>query len=347
LGEVSKIDGMPILAVTNDSLTGTWCSYCPLSVGLLADEEFTFASDHTFVWRSLLLTDDDEVEFPRTEGSWLLEDNTLKLNIASRQDPHFVVASRIHFSVRMRENDGQRQLVLTSTLCDDESYEAIDGHHRVATFPFEASPGDADVNHREYEAGRKKKISLDSPFKKLVSILSKAVPVAIAKLHIPDPVFCVRLFFHDTHAPPENYCCWVRCLTEPSRQRVLKTVDPINVPDSLWHPTMGIANELPEGVYEADLTSNAEIVDLYSEIYKLLEESSDENVPRLRAALRQVCLLLHMIKWPEQVKTTDDFVVFPADGSNFFAGEYQQDMRVSIPNSRLALLAERGYITKP
>ena len=335
---------MPILEVTEDSLLGTWCSYAPLSVGRLADDEFTFRSDKSFVWRSLLLTEQHDVLFPRTEGAWRLEDGALKLSIENREDPDAQPAKRLHLSVRMRDNDGQRQLVLLSTLCDDESYESIDYHHRVAAFPFAAAPGDADKNHREYEAERKKKITLDGPFKSLVPLLSKAVPAAVGISQIPDPIFCIRLYFHDTHAPPENFCCWVRCLTEPARRRVVEEEDPVNVPDSLWHPTMGVANELPEGVYHVDLASNAELLELYSEIYALLEESSDENVPKLRTALRRVSLMLHMIKCPDTVATTDDFVVFPADGSNFFAGEYEQDMKTSIPSKRLELLAERGYL---
>ena len=345
LTKISEIDGCPILDVNETSLLGTWCDYLPFDIGTLATHEFTFSSDNTFVWRSLQLRDDKAVGFTRAEGIWQLEERILELTIEKRDDPNQRPNHCIHFSVRMRDSDGRRQLVMASTVFDEDR----EGNkYSMSVFPIETSPTDADNNHAEYEAKRKKKITLDGPFKDLVPLLTKTLPAAIENLRIPEPIFCIRLFFHDTHAPVAGYCCWARCLTESARRRVLKTIRPNNIPDELWHPTMGLANghPLPEnGLYEADLASNADLIDVYARIYALLEESEEENVLKLRAALRRVSLTLHVIKWPQTVTVTDDFVVFPADGSNFFAGEYLQDMKASIPGPRLKLLADRGYIT--
>jgi hypothetical protein len=342
LPNISKIDGCPILDVNDTSLIGTWCDYVPWDIGTLATDEFTFAPDKTFVWRHLQIANDRSIRMTRAEGNWQLQDHILELTIKTRDNPKELPTQCIHFSVRMRDSNGRRQLVMASTVFDDD----LEGEkYSLSIFPFEASPDEADINHAEYEAKRKKTITLDGPFKELVPLLSKAVPAAVRSLQIPDPLFCIRLFFHDTHAPAEDYCCWVRCLTDTARQRVLKSARPIDIPDELWHPTMGIANERPSpdlGVYEADLTPNAELMDLYARVYAMISESEEENMLKLRVALRRVSLNLHTIEWSQRV--TDDFVVFPADGSNYFGGDYEQDMKASIPSQRLKLLAKRGYI---
>jgi len=344
--EISEIDGCPILKLDDTSLIGTWCDYELYSGSPspgVVDEEFTFAVDKSFVWRRLGFGPGDTLTFPRAEGSWSLEGEVLKLNIESQEGLDEFPSKRIHFAVRMRENNGRRQLVMESVL-----YEEQEGRCCNA-FPFEATPGEAEENHAEYQAKRKKKNTLDGPFKDLVAILNKAIPAAVEQLQIPEPIFCVRLYFHDTHAPAEDYCCSVRCIAESARQRIVQANDPSNIPDALWHPTLGIANELSSGdngVYEADLTSHAELVDLYAQVYTLLAESEEENLPKFRTALRRVSMTLHMVKWPATVLMSDDFVVFPADGSNFFGGEYEEDMKASIPGKRLELLVKRGFMAE-
>lgn len=345
MSEISEIDGCPILEVNSASIIGTWCDFRRYSIGRLASDEFTFVADHSFVWRRLMISDNGIIAFPGCIGRWSLDGSVLKLKIEKSEDPNSSPKHRIHFSIRMRLSDGLRELVLESTLYDDESHE---GEHGLWLFPVEVHPGDADKNHEEYEAKRKKGVTIDGPFRELVPILTKSVPIAVGALGISEPIFCIRLLFFDGHAPADGYYCPVRCLTEPARQRVLREADPINVPDFLWHPTLGIAEQSPardNGIYEADLALNPELKALYARIYELLGESEEETVLKLRAALRRVSLTLNVTKWPETVARTDDFVVFPADASNFFDGEYAQDMQASIPSSRLKTLKELGYIS--
>lgn len=344
MNEISEIDGMPILEVTEASLIGTWCEYCPLSVGTLASEEFIFKADSTFRWRSLGLTDSNEILFPLTTGSWKLDEGLLKLNIEQREDPDQTPTQRVHFEIRMRENKGVPQLVMKSAIYDDEVFS---DHHRLQTFPYKAQPGEADENHQAYSEKRKKKIVLDGPFKKLVSLLKKLVPAAVEELKLTEPLFCVRLYYHSTLAPAEDYRCWVRCLTVDGLSQTLATAEKQNIPDELWHPTAGIANGTPgqdAGLCQADLTNSAELSETYPEIYQLLTQDEEQGMEQLRAALRKVCLMLHMVKWPDSIPRSEDFIIFPADGSNHFGGEYEEDMLSSVPKQKLKILKEKGML---
>jgi hypothetical protein len=336
----TKDDGLQTSQLNDASLLGTWCYYCNYSIGKLVDAELTFAADHSFVWRTLEIAKDGNVCLRRTEGTWSLEGDQLKLNIKKQEVPGRSFRERVHFSVRMRLDQGQRELVMQSTRFDDEDHA---GEHRLWIIPTQGSPGEADKNISDYQEKRSRKIVLDGPFKSFVTLLAKAIPTAVAQLQIPEPLFCVRLLYYDTHAPQEGYCCWANCLTESMRRRVLHQSDPLSVPYGLWD----ISNDFygaGTGIYEASLNTNPELIDLHAQIYELLCESESDNVPKLRTALRQVSLMLHMVKWPDAVHRTDDFVVFPADGSYYFAGEYEEDMRASIPAKRLELLIQRGFL---
>jgi hypothetical protein len=183
---------------------------------------------------------------------------------------------------------------------------------------------------------------LDGPFRLLHPLLTAAIPMAVGQLKLPDPIFCIRLYYHDTNAPPEDYCTWVRVLTEPLRQQVLATKRPVDVPFYLWHPQSGNANGSPGrdiGLFEADLRTHQDIMQGYEEIYEMVD--SDDGMNRVRELLRQVSRTLNARDWSKVAKVTDDFVVFPADGSGYYGGNYAEDMEESISPQTLELLRQR------
>ena len=187
--------------------------------------------------------------------------------------------------------------------------------------------------------------SLDGPFRLLQPLLTAAIPMAIGQLKLPDPIFCIRLYYHDTNAPPEDYCTWVRVLTEPLRQRVLATKRPCDVPFYLWSPQSGEANGSPgrdPGLFEADLSGYRDIMERYAEVYELVD--ADDGMTQLRELLRQVSRVLNARDWSKTAKVTDDFVVFPADGSGYYGGSHAEDMEESIPPQKLELLRQRQLL---
>ena len=118
----------------------------------------------------------------------------------------------------------------------------------------------------------------------------------------------------------------------------------VEVPDRLWSPTMGIASEEGEGVFELDLTSIPKVQQVFQEVYASIAESEEQNMPKLRAALRKVSAKLTKATWTDNLAFTDDFIVLPADGSEYLGGEYLEDMEESLPKKTLTLLKKRGYL---
>jgi hypothetical protein len=80
-------------------------------------------------------------------------------------------------------------------------------------------------------------------------------------------------------------------------------------------------------------------------VYELLSESEDKYMPALQRMLRRVSRELNKKDWSAICEVTDDFVIAPADGSQFFAGDQDYaDLVKSIPPKRLALLRSRGLL---
>jgi hypothetical protein len=63
----------------------------------------------------------------------------------------------------------------------------------------------------------------------------------------------------------------------------------------------------------------------------------------LRRTIRRVCRQLNQFDWTTVRSVTDDFVVFPADGSHTFYDDYG-DLVASVPPERIELLRQRGYL---
>ena len=152
---------------------------------------------------------------------------------------------------------------------------------------------------------------LDGPFGLLQPLLTAAIPVAVGRPKLPDPIFCIRLYYHDTNAPQGATATWVRVLTEPLRQQILATKRPCDVPFYLWSPQSGAANGSPgqdHGLFEADISGYRDIMERYAEVYELVD--TDDGMTQLRELLRRVSRL-NARDWSKTAKVTDDFVVFP------------------------------------
>jgi hypothetical protein len=322
-----------------DTHVGVWCEWNDLSrLGVVATDEFQFTADGRFVWLSLRSEKRLDIMVKR-EGTWHLADEILVLQIESSEEPD--VMPRHRTDLKIKERMGQ--LVFEMIRLDDELRDDI-----CSYFLLPARAGDAARVLDAAIAKSRPSGALPPPFSVLETLLGMGVPLSIKKLKLADPVFCVRLYYYDTHAPREEYRLHVRVLTEPLRRRLVTDCsNPANLADELWNPLSGAANGVPGqdvGLYEADMRGSKELAKYFGEVYDLLCESEDEFMPLLRELARRVCTKWNARKWDTHAPTTDDFVAFPADGSGFFGGEYDDSLEAAVPAERIELLRKRGYL---
>ena len=93
--------------------------------------------------------------------------------------------------------------------------------------------------------------------------------------------------------------------------------------------------------------THAEITRLFQSVYELLSDDDNDDDPQVafQQMLQRVCRELNEKDWSTYCDVTDDFVIAPADGSQYFGGdEDYNDLINSIPADRLALLRNRGLL---
>lgn len=181
-----------------------------------------------------------------------------------------------------------------------------------------------------------------APFAPLVPLLVKAIPLAVSSLRPKKPLAIVRVYFYDTHAP----CTYLllRTVSAECRADVLATRG-AEGPFYLW----GSGEDAGDGEViippeEPSTPADQKIASLFEQIYELLGEDEEENMPVFREMLREVCRTLNVLDWTRICPVTDDFVVVPADGSMFFGGDDGEDILECVPAERVALLRSRRFL---
>lgn len=324
-----------------ESHLGVWCHWVALSgLGVVACTEIRFDEDHRFEWLSLRSDDGRNHSLEKQDGTWQLRDDVLELAIEHSDDPAGI--PRFRRDARITDREGR--LVLETIRLDDEEYDA------GCEFLYPARAGDAAMVLEAAIAKTRAPVgSLPKPYSTLETLLKMSIPMAVKKLALPEPAFCMRLYYYDTHAPGANYGFEVRILTESVRRSLVSaSKSPGNVEHELWHPQSGVANGTPGkdlGLYDADLRSNKEISRLFAEVYELLSESEEDHMSLVRELARKVAKALTTRAWGTQLPTTDDFVVIPADGSGFFGGVFRDDLEASVSAEKIELLKQRGYLS--
>lgn len=330
---------MTITTEQFDSHIGTWCQLADVSgLGVIATDEFQFLPDGTFIWFSFVV--DGQREFLiRRAGTWKQMGELLTLQINQSSEPDMVPKERVDLKIFDREG----RLGLEKCRQDEESRKNICSYF--------LKPDTAGVALQRLQAAQEKALAkrkLPLPFALLESMLVEAIPVVVQGLKLTKPIFCLRLYFYDTHAPEEGYGFRIRILTEPLRKGLQdKSPHVPNLVEDLWLPQSGAANGIAnpkDGLYEATIQGNEEITRLFSEIYQRLCQSESENMPLLRQLARRVCKKLNAVKWDTYAPVTDDFVAFPADGSGFWGDEFEEDLIGSVPAERVKVLRKRGFL---
>jgi hypothetical protein len=166
------------------------------------------------------------------------------------------------------------------------------------------------------------------------------IPSHVAALGIREPVYCLRNWYYGTDMLPTERVPTLMLPKESTRQRVLSARGP-KAPHYLW-----CADELSSrehsylgGIEDEELSALCR--KWYDQDWGRRPET--EELRPIREMAQRVSAQLNRIAWHRYAPVTDDFVVFPADGSHTFCGDYEE-MLASVPVERLDLLRARKLL---
>ena len=183
---------------------------------------------------------------------------------------------------------------------------------------------------------------MSNPFTAIQPLLIEAIPRAIGSFKQFETISIVRLYYYDTHAP----CTYIdfRVVTASQRRQTLDAGGRDALYD-LWEsaeecgeqPNVAIPSDPPMDKLDRQIAAQC------AAIYERLCENEDTAMEHWRFAVQSVARQLNAMDWNSIASVTDDFVIVPADGSQFFSDEYP-DLMNAIPSERLGLLNSRGYL---
>lgn len=178
------------------------------------------------------------------------------------------------------------------------------------------------------------------PFEELTRHLVTAIPTAVRKFQLVEPVSALLVYYYDTQAP-EAYLELKP--VEQSYQQQVVTQEGRDAPFTLWAPGEEKGN-LPTATLPHD-DSHPAAGALFQRIYERLSEDGheEEAMRKYRAAIHQTTLQLNQQDWSKVCPVTEDFVVVPADGSQAFADTYE-DLTGGVPEDRLDRLRQQGLL---
>ncbi len=337
----SPIDGLPVWPVTERSLVGIWCEETNYSQGLLVSKEIIFNADNTFVWRSLCLADEKDGYYEKAIGDWKLEGDALKLTI-SACDEGYYPSECAYFKIRGRiiEND-IKELVMKASRYDDQNYK-----NGPMIIPKLSPQVYADEYLESYIKKMNSPVTIDSEYEELAQLLINEVPLLIKKLDIGEPIWCVRLYYFDTNVDGDSFGIEIRCLTDKPKLEVVKEKRPIDIPYYLWSPTSGVGNRIPRpgnGIQVIYLRNYAEFSKHFDDIHKEFSDSEQDTMVKQREVVRKAAKILNSSKWPKEIQLTNDFVVLPGDGNNYFDSDYTEDFEVCVSTKKIELLKTKGF----
>ena len=172
----------------------------------------------------------------------------------------------------------------------------------------------------------------------LEELLVVEIPMAVRSAKIEEPVYCLRIWYNGTDSASDAVP-WLMLVKESTRQQLLATRAG-NDPTFLWS-----ADELtePGAAYNVFL-SGWRMGRLYRKWYRYLcAVEDDEEIQPFREMVQRVARRLNQLRWLDLAPVTDDFVVFPADGSHTFCDDLG-DMTASVLPNQLALLRTRNLL---
>lgn len=185
--------------------------------------------------------------------------------------------------------------------------------------------------------------SMAESFLQIQPLLKEAIPQAIQRAKIAQPICILRLYFWDNHAPKGELGLWT--VTEPKRLRILAK-NGKDTPSALWlsgeDPSDGRVYVPAEGHPDPD---GEKLHAYFQDIHRLVCKDPKKYMPIYRKSLQDVARAMNQLDWSKFTRVTDDFVVVPADGSQYFGGgDDYTDIVASVPMERIKLLEQGGFI---
>jgi hypothetical protein len=180
----------------------------------------------------------------------------------------------------------------------------------------------------------------DAALRQLEKSLVAQIPERVKALRIAEPVYCLRIWYYGTDSVGDRAPS-LTLKTEALRQQLLRDKGK-KAPHYIW-----CADEYEDGagVFNSPL-SDATISRLCREWFAQLPRGSlpdDSELVPLREAIQRVAGSLNRLDWRKYAPVTDDFVVFPADGSHSFCGDYAE-MVASVPAERIDRLRSQSLL---
>lgn len=175
--------------------------------------------------------------------------------------------------------------------------------------------------------------------KRMEDILVAEVPQAVKAASISEPVYCLRIWYNGTDSM-NDAIPHLLLVKESTRQKFLKEHgdDPLILCDYLW-----CADEATSDDYGVGLPG-AELLAPYKVWYDYLcDQDEDEELQPFREMVQRVSKKLNQLDWKTIIPVTDDFVVFPADGSHTFCDDLG-DLQASISPAQWNHFVSLGWI---
>lgn len=178
--------------------------------------------------------------------------------------------------------------------------------------------------------------------KQMEGVLIGAVPEAVKRANITEPVYCLRIWYNGTDSS-EEAIPHLLLVKESTRQKFLKehgSSHPVILSECLWCADEATFEDMS---YDVGLP-NADLLKPYKVWYDYLcEADDDEDLQPFREMVQRVSKKLNQLDWKTIIPVTDDFVVFPADGSHTFDDDLG-DLQASISLDQWKRFESAGWI---
>ncbi len=173
---------------------------------------------------------------------------------------------------------------------------------------------------------------------KIEALLVSHIPNVVKAARLREPVYCLRIWYNGTDSD-ETAVPWLMLVKESTRKSFILEHRK-EAPYYIW-----CADEATNAGQSFNVQiDNAELVKQYGLWYDYLcDLDDDEELQPFREMIQRVSAKLNTLDWAAIVPATDDFVVFPADGSHTFCDDLG-DLNASAPENRLSLLRSRNLL---
>lgn len=177
--------------------------------------------------------------------------------------------------------------------------------------------------------------------KQIEDILFTEVPKAAKAARITEPVYCLRIWYNGTDSS-EDAIPHLLLIKDSTRQKFLTKYgdDPLMLCDYLWS-----ADEATFEGFSYDVSlPDTDLLAPYKVWYDYLcDQDEDEELQPFREMVQRVSKKLNQLDWTAMIPVTDDFVVFPADGSHTFCDDLG-DLQASISPAQWKHFESKDWI---